>query len=89
MTGVQTCALPIWRYDAEQPVLVTTNYDLNELTYPGANRLGHDEAAISRLLGMCQYIALRGEDYRLLERRSRTNDIQPAVVQPPRERKRG
>lgn len=77
------------RYDAEQPVLVTTNYDLNELTYPGANRLGHDEAAISRLLGMCQYIALQGEDYRLLERRSRTNDIQPAVAHAPRERKRG
>lgn len=77
------------RYDAEQPVLVTTNYDLNELTYPGANRLGHDEAAISRLLGMCQYIALQGEDYRLLERRFRANGIQPPVAQPSRELKRG
>lgn len=73
------------RYDAEQPVLVTTNYDLNELTYPGANRLGHDEAAISRLLGMCQYIALQGEDYRLLERRSRVSGLPTAAG----ERKRG
>jgi DNA replication protein DnaC len=73
------------RYDAERPVLVTTNYDLNELTYPGVNRLGHDEAAISRLLGMCQYIALQGEDYRLLERRVRVSGL-PTVAG---ERKRG
>ncbi len=70
------------RYDADQPVFVTTNYDLNELTYPGANRLGHDEAAISRLLGMCQYITLQGEDYRLLERRSRVKGLPETTVKP-------
>ena len=70
------------RYDAERPLFVTTNYDLNELTYPGANRLGHDEAAISRLLGMCQYLTLQGEDYRLLERRARVSGLKPSVVKP-------
>ena len=77
------------RYDAERPLFVTTNYDLNELTYPGANRLGHDEAAISRLLGMCQYLALQGEDYRLLERRARVNGLKPVTVERSVMRKRG
>ena len=69
------------RYDAERPLFVTTNYDLNELTYPGANRLGHDEAAISRLLGMCQYVALEGEDYRLLERRRTVQAVKTVARQ--------
>ena len=69
------------RYDADRPLLVTTNLSLNELAYLPDGSLGLDEATLSRLIGLTQVVDLSGPDYRLIEKRQRLSARQAAVLQ--------
>ncbi len=69
------------RYDADRPLLVTTNLSLNELAYLPDGSIGLDEATLSRLIGLTQVVDLSGPDYRLIEKRRRLSARQATVLQ--------
>ena len=69
MTGVQTCALPIWLVDStvfrrftRRKTVLSTNLPMEELE----RRYG--EAASSRIRGEYQMLRFFGEDIRVLKR---------------------
>ena len=78
------------RYDADRPLLVTTNLSLNDLAYLPDGSSGLDEATLSRLIGLTQVVDLSGPDYRLIEKRQRIpalrakRSAEPAGVQAKR-----
>jgi DNA replication protein DnaC len=51
-----------WEYRA--PIMITSNFTLNELAYP-PNQIGFDAAMLSRLVGSTKRFMLNGDDYRL------------------------
>jgi len=69
------------RYDADRPLLVTTNLGLNDLAYLPDGSSGLDEATLSRLIALTQVIDLSGPDYRLIEKRRRLPARQVAFPQ--------
>ena len=52
------------RWEGRAPIVVTSNFTLNELAYPD-NQLGFDAAILSRLVGSTVRLMLSGDDYRL------------------------
>jgi DNA replication protein DnaC len=52
------------RWEGRAPIVVTSNFTLNELAYPD-NQLGFDAAMLSRLVGSTIRLTLNGDDYRL------------------------
>ena len=52
------------RWESQMPIVVTSNFTLNELAYPD-NQLGFDAAMLSRLVGSTIRLTLSGDDYRL------------------------
>jgi chromosomal replication initiator protein len=78
------------RYDADRPLLVTTNLSLNDLAYLPDGSSGLDEATLSRLIGLTQVVDLSGPDYRLIEKRQRVpalrarRSAEPAGIQAKR-----
>lgn len=63
-----------YRYDNELPILVSTNYSLQELS----ERLGHERIA-SRLVEMCRVVSLNADDYRLKLRRQANQRLEAAT----------
>jgi DNA replication protein DnaC len=52
------------RWESRAPIVVTSNFTLNELAYP-SNQIGFDAAMLSRLVGSTRRFTLKGDDYRL------------------------
>jgi DNA replication protein DnaC len=52
------------RWEGQLPIVVTSNFTLNELAYPD-NQLGFDAAMLSRLVGSTIRLTLSGDDFRL------------------------
>lgn len=69
------------RYDADLPLLATTNLSLNELAYLPDGAIGFDEATLSRMVGIMQVINVSGADYRLVEKRQRLQHLRPGRAQ--------
>jgi DNA replication protein DnaC len=52
------------RWEGRAPIVVTSNFTLNELAYPNS-QLGFDAAMLSRLVGSTIRLTLSGDDFRL------------------------
>ena len=48
-----------YRYEHNTPLVITTNLDVQELC------MRYDEAVFSRLAEMCDFVFMKGSDYRL------------------------
>lgn len=52
------------RWEGQRPIVVTSNFTLNELAYPD-DQMGFDAAMLSRLVGSTIRLTLSGDDFRL------------------------
>ncbi len=52
------------RWEGQMPIVVTSNFTLNELAYPD-DQMGFDAAMLSRLVGSTIRLTLSGDDFRL------------------------